>query len=48
MQTRRHHILILGGTKEARLLAEALAQEPGLSVTYALHAHYLEITRWDR
>jgi len=38
VQTRRHHILILGGTKEARLLAEALAQEPGLSVTCALHA----------
>ena len=38
MQTRHHHILILGGTKEARLLAEALALEPGLSVTYALHA----------
>ncbi len=32
-----HHVLILGGTRDARQLAEALAAE-GLRVTYALHA----------
>ena len=32
----RHHVLILGGTRDARQLAEALAVQ-GLRVTYALH-----------
>ena len=32
-----HHVLILGGTRDARQLAEALAAK-GLRVTYALHA----------
>ena len=31
-----HHVLILGGTRDARQLAEALAAQ-GLRVTYALH-----------
>lgn len=37
-QTERQHVLILGGTKEARQLAEALAAAEPLNVTYALHA----------
>lgn len=37
-QTEPQHILVLGGTREARLLAEALAGESRFSVTYALHA----------
>lgn len=36
MRTEQHHILVLGGTLEARLLAEALAREAVFSVTYAL------------
>lgn len=36
MPTDARHILILGGTLEARLLAEALARDPGFRVTYAL------------
>ena len=37
-QTERQHVLVLGGTKEARQLAEALAAEDRFAVTYALHA----------
>ena len=37
-QTEGQHVLILGGTKEARQLAEALAAESRFAVTYALHA----------
>lgn len=36
VRTEGHHILVLGGTVEARTLAEALAREPGFAVTYAL------------
>lgn len=37
VQTDAEHILILGGTREARMMAETLARH-GLRVTYALHS----------